>query len=417
MGKDILYNNPITEYVLVCWDIDKFKILNDICGSAEGDRFLGYAGKLYIDGFFRDQGAAVYGHWGADHFVMLCEKSHFDPEVLSRKLPKKLSEAFPNHDFITRMGIYDIKDRELDIVLMCDRAFMALKATKDLYDTRYLFFRESMRYGMLEEQEILRDMKSALESGQFIPYFQPQYNYETGVITGAEVLMRWKHPEKGILLPSKFISVFERNGIITPVDITIWDQACALMRKWLDDGIDVPNFSINVSRVDLYDPYVCDLLVHIAEKYGIDHSMLHIEITESAYMENPAQLIKRITQLNDNGFYVEMDDFGSGYSSLNMLKDMPVDLLKLDMNFVKNNKNNNKSGTILSSVVHMAHSLDLRVIAEGVETKSVADFLKSIGCVYMQGYYFSKPVSADSFEKMLKETKKPKELSRFSAVV
>lgn len=248
-------------------------------------------------------------------------------------------------------------------------------------------------------------MIAALEGGQFVPYFQPQYRYATGRMIGAEVLARWNHPAKGLLGPTEFIPVFERNGLIATFDYYMWEQACRCLRMWIDGrGIEgAPRLSVNLSRADIYRSDLCTYLEGLVERYDVPAELLHLEITESAYMEAPEQLIGAVTKLRAAGFVVEMDDFGSGYSSLNTLKDVPVDVLKLDMGFLGASASS-RGGLILASVVRMARWLDLPLIAEGVETKQQAAYLASVGCDYMQGYLFSKPVDRETFEKLLEGT-------------
>ena len=260
-----------------------------------------------------------------------------------------------------------------------------------------------MRSDIVKEQKLSSEMVEALENGQFEVYYQPQYDYENNSLVGAEALVRWNHPEKGMISPAVFIPMFERNGFITVLDEYVWEKACQDLRKWMDDKEKyIPiSVSVNISRIDIYNPNLCKTLKNLVKKYNLNASALKLEITESAYMQSPEQLINVTKDLRANGFIVEMDDFGAGYSSLNILKDVPVDILKLDVNFLSKGEDDSKGGHILSSIIRMAHWLNIPVIAEGVETKEQADYLKSLSCVYMQGYYFSKPLPKNEFEKIL----------------
>lgn len=290
---------------------------------------------------------------------------------------------------------------------MCDRALLALRSVKGSYSNKLAYYDGSLRNRLLDEQELIGSMQAAIDREEFVLYFQPQYNYDTGELVGAEALVRWNHPTRGMLSPGVFIPLFENNGFISTLDEYIWEHSCRTMRRWLDDADRlVPvSISVNISRLDIYNPNLCQTLKSLVEKYSLPPSYLKLEITESAYMETPEQLIEVVSTLQSMGFTVEMDDFGSGYSSLNTLKDVPVDVLKLDMKFLSIGDNDSRGGNILSSIIRMARWLQLPVIAEGVETKEQADYLNSIGCSFMQGYYFSKPVPDPEFEALLINSK------------
>lgn len=395
----LLRENPDKRYVIVRWDIDRFKVYNDIYGAAAGDKLLADIGRAYRRmGFER----MTYGRWEADHFVNCVPAESMDADGTSAFIAEAIAKLHHEFDFVTRMGLYEIDDPSIDIELMCDRALLALRSVKGSYTKRYAYYDGSMRAALIEEQTLTGDMDVALREGQFAVYFQPQYNYDSGAMSGAEALVRWEHPERGMIMPGVFIPLFERNGFVTRLDEYVWRRTCAYMREWIDKGLKPVPLSVNISRQDIYNPDLCDTLVGLTREYGLDRSMLRLEITETAYVNNPEQLIKVVGQLRDNGFYVEMDDFGSGYSSLNILKDVPVDMLKLDMRFLDpKDKATERSGSILSAVVRMTNMLGLAVLAEGVETREQADFLKSVSCIYMQGYFFAKPMPPEAFEKLL----------------
>ena len=240
--------------------------------------------------------------------------------------------------------------------------------------------------------------KQALREGQFIPFFQPQFNYTTGAITGIEALARWVKTDGTIVPPVEFISYFEENGLIYDLDRCIWEKTCAQLSAWRAKGYDVPSISVNASRHDLYKDDLADQLCALVAKYGLDVVDLHLEVTESAYMEDTEQFLRALENLKARVFIIEMDDFGKGYSSLCALKDMPVDVLKLDGDFLSIDDTSSRCGKIITAVVNMAHAIDMPVIAEGVETKEEADFLKTVGCRFMQGYLFSKPLPAEKLE-------------------
>lgn len=399
----IIDGHPNESYLLVYGDIDRFKVYNDLFGAPAGDRLLADIGAMIRD--LMPAGAAA-ARLRADHFVCCCSRSSFDPDRMLAALDAWFASYREDFTFFVRLGIFPIDDPSLDVNLMCDRALLALRSAKSGYvGSKYVFYDEKLRSSALKEQELAGEMIAALEGGQFVPYFQPQYRYATGRMIGAEVLARWNHPAKGLLGPTEFIPVFERNGLIATFDYYMWEQACRCLRMWIDGrGVEgAPRLSVNLSRADIYRSDLCTYLKGLVERYDVPAELLHLEITESAYMEAPEQLIGAVTKLRAAGFVVEMDDFGSGYSSLNTLKDVPVDVLKLDMGFLGASASS-RGGLILASVVRMARWLDLPLIAEGVETKQQAAYLASVGCDYMQGYLFSKPVDRETFEKLLEGT-------------
>lgn len=399
----IIDGHPNESYLLVYGDIDRFKVYNDLFGAPAGDRLLADIGAMIRD--LMPAGAAA-ARLRADHFVCCCSRSSFDPDRMLAALDAWFASYREDFTFFVRLGIFPIDDPSLDVNLMCDRALLALRSAKSGYvGSKYVFYDEKLRSSVLKEQELAGEMIAALEGGQFVPYFQPQYRYATGRMIGAEVLARWNHPAKGLLGPTEFIPVFERNGLIATFDYYMWERACRCLRVWIDGrGVEgAPRLSVNLSRADIYRSDLCTYLKGLVERYDVPAELLHLEITESAYMEAPEQLIGAVTKLRAAGFVVEMDDFGSGYSSLNTLKDVPVDVLKLDMGFLGASASS-RGGLILASVVRMARWLDLPLIAEGVETKQQAAYLASVGCDYMQGYLFSKPVDRETFEKLLEGT-------------
>lgn len=255
-----------------------------------------------------------------------------------------------------------------------------------------------------ESKELLHEYGDALREGQFEVWFQPQFDFKNRKVIGAEALVRWKHPEKGMISPAKFIPLLESNGCIGALDKYVFEHVCNYVAKWREEGLGDPiPVSVNLSRTDLLYKRFCDDLIRIAAQKQLPNAAVNLEITESAYLQNSEQLTTVVRLLRENGFKIEMDDFGSGYSSLNSLKDIDIDRLKLDMKFLSDTKNNEKSQIILSSMITMAKDLRIPVIAEGVETIEQAEMLHQFGCEQMQGYYFSKPMPAIEFEGFLRK--------------
>ncbi len=403
-ARQYLDEHPNGNYILMRWDIDNFKVFNDVYGTETGDEYLRRIGDYYRSCGEKHIGAIFCVRYEADHFICLHETASFNANAVALELQAMLKKhpicAF---DFTPRIGLYHITDNTLDVSLMCDRALLALRSIKNEFGVHYAWYANSMRDSLMREHEIVSEMKDALAEGQFQVYFQPQYNYMSGALIGAEALVRWHHPKGDVITPGEFIPIFERNGFIYELDSYVWEKTCELIKRWKSMQISMPpiSVSVNISRKDLYQPDMVERICALPQKYGVDPAELHLEITESAYIDSPEQVVRVVTELQQKGFAVEMDDFGSGFSSLNTLKNVPVDMLKLDMEFLAHGAGGSRGGIILSSVVRMAHEIDLPVIAEGVETRQQAEYLKSIGCRYMQGYFFSKPVPADEFERLL----------------
>ena len=253
----------------------------------------------------------------------------------------------------------------------------------------------------LTEREMEGIMEEALAEKQFLAYYQPQYNHTTGLLVGAEALVRWKHPNHGLIAPANFIPLFEKNGFITKLDLYVFEQVCIFLRKCIDEKLPLVAISTNFSRYDIFQPDFVEELETIRLRHDVPVKYLRVEITESSVMGNHTQANEVMKALHEHGYVVEMDDFGSGYSSLNVLKDIDMDIVKLDMLFLSEEGSRHRGGIILSSVVRMFKWLGLPVIAEGVESIEQADFLKSIGCDYMQGYLYAKPLPGEEFYALL----------------
>ena len=403
---NLLANNPEKRYSVLICDLDRFKVFNDMFGFSEGDKILEKIGARLRGTISKE---STYGHIYADRFVVCAPTSKFHIQEVYDSANAFAKKLFPNFDFVIRYGIYNLEPGELDISKACDHAEMALNSIKQDFTKHFALYDASMIESLKIEQELITDMVNGLKNEEFVIYLQPQYDYTTESLIGAEALVRWQHPTKGLISPSLFIPVFEKNGFITQLDKYIWEKPCKLLRKWIDEGLNPVPVSVNISRQDIYHTDLLKTFDELLKKHNLQAKDLRLEITESAYMDNPSQLIHVAESLRDYGFCLEMDDFGSGYSSLNTLKEVPVDVLKLDMKFISSSINsssseeNTRGGSILSSVVRMANWLHLPVIAEGIESKEQADYLKSIGCFNMQGFYFAKPMPVKDYEKLMTE--------------
>ena len=397
--KELLLQHPEQEYDVICSDIENFKLVNDIFGIAAGDRLLRAMADLYRN---RIRGRGICGRLNADQFVCLLEHHWNYMDDMFIDAGKKVNALSNVNNVVIKWGVYSIEDRTVSVEQMCDRALLAAQSIKGQYGKYFAAYDDELRSKLLREQAITNGMESALAEGQFVIYLQPKYSIKDGGLAGAEALVRWLHPEWGVQSPAEFIPLFEKNGFVTKLDQFVWDKACAAVREWDDKGYPPIAVSVNVSRADVYQADLTGILINTVQKYGLSPERLHLEITESAYTENPEQIINTVSRLRNLGFIIEMDDFGSGYSSLNMLNQMPLDILKLDMKFIQAETAKPVNQGILHFIMSLARWMNLSVVAEGVETKEQLERLRETGCDYVQGYYFAKPMPCSDFGELLK---------------
>lgn len=385
----MIQENREIRYSIVYLNISCFKVINELFNMETGDMILRTA-ATYLKTIVHKRGIA--GRLSADQFAICIPKDLLDIELVLQGMDGVMRSLAIYRNLVFYAGVYNVDNIYLSVNQMLDRANMALNTVKGKYNERYAVYDERMRTSMIEEQMIIREMELALESRQFTMYLQPIYDLENKHPVAAEALVRWIHPNQGMLRPDKFMKIFEKNGFITRLDRYIWEEACKFLSGQRDRGLPIVPISVNMSRLNLYDTGFIEVLMGYIRKYDLSPEMLHLEITETAYMENPKQLVKVLNRLQSHGFKVMMDDFGSGQSSLNMLKNLPVDVLKVDMRFVQDLEQSERASIILRSVVQMARWLNTDIVVEGVETDSQIEFLKEIGCNVIQGYYFSRPI-------------------------
>ena len=397
--QERLEEDPEGEYSIVFSNIENFKLYNDMFGSKQGDVLLqevaGIAREMVGD-------SGICGRFGADHFICLQErgKERMDRQNFGRFLNLNIPALMRN--VVMRWGIYEITDRTVSVEQMCDRAMLAAYSIKGQYNQFFTVYDDALRGKLLREKAITDDMENALQEMQFSIYLQPKYSLSDACMVGAEALVRWIHPKWGFMSPGEFIPLFEKNGFISRLDQYVWEQVCSMLRNWKEKGYRLLPVSVNVSRADIFQLHLEDVLPALTRKYGIDPAYLHLEITESAYSNSPAQIMSAVAALRNQGFIVEMDDFGSGYSSLNMLSQVRLDILKLDMTFIKNETSKPIEQSILNDIIHMAHRMHMKVVAEGVESREQMKRLQLGGCDYAQGYFFAKPMPSNEFEELWK---------------
>ncbi len=379
------------------FDIRKFKLINDLYGEKFGDEILNFIIKRLGEYCHEEQ---FFINLRSDVFMIVTE---YGNEEELTELVKHLDERitnFKNVKLQLSYGIYTVEDKTMELRQMEDRSAMARKAAKNNILTNVVFYKEQFKVSLYNRKFIEENMQSAIAERQFMMYLQPKYSIAKNEIIGAEALVRWRHPERGMIYPNQFIPIIEENGFIKEVDYYIWGEACRFIRRCEEAGIRSCPVSVNVSRVHLQDNECIRMLSEMIDDNHISKELLELEITESA---DDQQISMKALLLKEAGFTLLMDDFGSGYSSLNILLETPFDVIKLDKKFMENMMVSNKGKLILEQVVLMADKLELGLLAEGVETKEQIDPLENIGCDQVQGYYYAKPMPEEEFFTLLKE--------------
>jgi len=395
------------DFDLIGLNVERFKLVNDIFGMKEGDRLLEFIAKL-IEKKFGDY-EVVCSRAVADQFYIFINRDADYINILY-EIEREIKAYNLNIEISIHFGVYQINNKKVPISIMCDRVKLAIDSIKGKYNMLYSRYDEKLIEKIKAEQELLNCMEESLKNKDFKVYLQPKSNLITGEVVGAEALIRWVHKDLGFITPNRFIPLFEKNGFITNIDMFVLEEVCSKLKNWIDRGVKPIRISINLSRVDIYNPNLIKMMMVIINKYEVPIEYISLEITETSYTENSKQLITVVKNLKKIGFNIEMDDFGSGYSSLNMLEELPIDILKLDIKFLETSSKTKNNIGILNFVVGLGKWLDLSLIVEGVETIEQVNYLKSIGYTYGQGYYFAKPMPKDDFEKYLIENRNKKEI-------
>ena len=385
----------------VVMNIEQFHIVNALHGHDFGDVVLRVIGEE-IRAFLREtEGIASRNE--ADRFDIYCIHQD-DYGALLKRFQKTVAEISPNINIHLRMGVKYWQEN-LEPTLMFDRAHAACNKVRGDYQNPLMIYNEAMQEKELLKQKLLNDLRSAIEQRQFKVFYQPKYDIQSNPpqLSSCEALIRWQHPELGMIPPGNFIPLFERNGLINIVDNYVWAEAARQIAEWRDKyGVTVP-VSVNLSRSDVFDPTLVDRLVKLVAENNLEPKQFKLEVTESAYTDNAQRLLDVISQLRTLGFEVEMDDFGSGYSSLNMLSEMPIDVLKMDMKFIRNIESSTTDLHLVRLILDIARYLRVPVVAEGVETLGQLNLLRDSGCNLVQGYYFSPPVPPEKFESLIQK--------------
>ena len=393
---EIVNKNSNIQYCILCSNIKDFKFINELFGLKKGDEVLVKVGE-FLNEYLEDD--SICARIENDRFAVCMPKEKFNEKAIISRL-NEFQKQFDNNAFRMHVfiGVYDIENLDEPVSIMCDKANIAGDTIKNDYHSYIAYYNNAMLENSIEERRIIGEFERALNNEEFVMYLQPQVDFK-GIARGAEALVRWRHPVKGLLSPAVFVDVLEKAGLIYKIDKYMWEKAAAKLKEWKELGKEQYHISVNISTKDFYLVDVYETFVDIVERNGINPEKLKLEITETTIMDNFERNIKIIKRLQDYGFKIEIDDFGSGYSSLNMLKDISADILKIDMGFLNASENELKGQDILESIIFLAQKLGMEVITEGVETSQQLTMLIQMGCRMFQGYYFSRPVPEEEFEK------------------
>lgn len=406
--KKTLKKAKNVQYSLVSLDINSFRYITQVFGQDNGNKLLSELGSLFSK--TAPKGSLLCRNYN-DNFAFLINSTVLpvleDIIVTMTTVNDKIKKLLPQHFKIEfSVGVYEIKDPNEEPLMILDKAQTARKLGKSsLNPKRICVFTSQMEINSQLEKDIIFDMERAFKENEFVVYYQPKFLFNTEKIIGAEALVRWNHKKRGLLSPSYFVPMFEKNGFIEKIDLLVFENVCQFLDRWNKSQKDKKEkqpltISCNLSRVQLYNPDVAKIYRDIASKYEIAPSKIEIELTESLMMDNKDRLLKAMNEIKNAGFSISVDDFGSGFSSLSLLKDLPANVIKLDKEFL-NTQNTEKEHIIINSVINMAKNLDMATVAEGVEDAKQSALLKKMGCDIVQGYFYAKPMPQNEFKELL----------------
>lgn len=393
-AERIIRENPGEHYGMLLSDVEHFHFFKERYGLPKGDELLKHIAMLIPDLL---SGFVIGGRISEDVFAFLIrnpEAVSGDVALIQRNLAA-LSQKLARASISVKYGLYKV-DEDIPASAMCDRAVLAVKSIKGVYGTNLAEYDTTLREQLLKTQQILENAESGLSNEQFLVYYQPKHDIQHGCVGGAEAVIRWLHPIMGFMNPVSFVPLFEKNGFIEVLDKFVLRRVCRDIVEWQERGEPVVPISVNISRVDFDKSNLADTVLRIVDSFGIDHSLIHLEITESGYAEDPDGITREINKLHDAGFVIELDDFGTGYSSLAALSALPVDILKLDMSLLRQD-NPVTNRNILEFSMKLAKIMKMEVLQEGVETQEELERVSSLGCDHVQGFYFSKPLAKEKF--------------------
>lgn len=395
------YNNE-TRMDAVVFNIDHFHLINEMYGRKAGDEVLKGLADMLMSIF--DDVAGIGCRAEADTFYVYCQHQ-FSYDMIMGRIQDNLPDLSEKAKIRVRMGVYPNVDKNIEVESWFDRAKLACDRIRGDYTKSMTTYSNELYELSKYHEELINEIDEAIQNRDLIVFYQPKYGIQGDKpeLKSAEALIRWKHPERGMISPGVFIPLFESNGLIQKLDNYVWEEAAHQICRWREKYGRIIPVSVNVSRIDIYDPALEGKLMKLIEAYDLTSKDLMLEITESAYADNEDTLVKVVDNLRNKGFTIEMDDFGSGYSSLNMLTTIKVDVIKIDMKFIRNMLKDDKSLRMVKLIIDIARFLDVPIVAEGVEDELQVSTLKKMGCDLIQGFYFSKPVPPEEFEKLIEK--------------
>ena len=398
-AKDFLEESH-EDVCLIAMDIEHFRFFNKWYSRWQGDRLL--KSIAYILHEMERLFDAVSGYGGGDNFFIIMDKHQSVMNYLIKNVSALVSSFDGIEGFRMVFGGYEIKDKNEDILDALDYATTATGNALNKAETEICWYNSQMVKDLEYDLQIITEIERGLDEYEFTFFLQPKCSILDNKIVGAEALVRWNNKIRGFISPGEFIPTLEKNGKVMKVDVYIWEQVCKTIRKWMNEGKKPVPISVNVSRIDIFSVDVPTVFSNLINIYNIDPKYLEIEVTESAFMDDTRILKSVIQRLREKGFTILIDDFGSGYSSLNMLKDVQADILKMDMKFFDLNSSNYEKGvSIIKSVVDLSKNMKLSIIAEGVETSEQINLLKGMGINYVQGFYYYKPIPINEYESLI----------------
>lgn len=396
-AQQLLLDHPTEKYAFIVFDVKQFKLINDLFGYHQGSSLLIHVAKQLSELIGKDE---CFGRISADHFCMLL-KYHKNDEIIQRinHLSKMIQHFVEGYYIEVNYGIYIIDEQTFDMGMFSDRANISKNVAKSDTECNYSFYDEVARSTIIREKRLENAMAKGIADKEFEVYLQPKILLSNDKVIGSEALVRWNQKDMGMIYPNDFIPLFEKNGFIKQLDQYMFKEVCKILNSWhLDEDLNKQMISVNLSRMHLNNESLVEDFVSIAKTYHVETHLIEIELTESAIFMDEEKIISMMRHFKEEGFTLSIDDFGSGYSSLNTLKDLPVDTIKLDRSFLNEAKDNERSKVIIGCLINMIKILSLQSVAEGVETQKQLEFLKDAGCDIAQGYYYAKAMSVPQFE-------------------
>lgn len=398
--EDILNQDLDTEYSIICTNIEKFKVFNEVFSAKKGDELLKELSEAILKLIPQD---TLVARFSADRFIIFIKSEH--EKIYRKNFLETSNDMFDN--IVVKLGVYKITQRNLSVNQMVDRAVLACNSISGIFDTLIVDYDEKLKDKLLKENYLYEAMEDALTDKEYKVFYQPKYDIKRNVLVGSEALIRWHNKELGIIPPNEFIPLFEANGFIVELDRYVLEEVFSFLHELDEKNLPLLPISVNISRIDILKSDLLGYLKSLVQKYKIHPKFVHLEITESAYIENPKIILNAVDELKKQGFIIEMDDFGNGYSSLSMFSQMNIDYLKLDMNFIRNELiTDDNSTNLVSFIIDFAHKKGIKVVAEGIETYKQCKILEEFNCDYAQGYFFYKPLNEEDYLNLLKTVDK-----------